>query len=37
MAHHYNDFESGFGVTNRFWDKVFGTELIMPAKAAKAA
>lgn len=27
MDHHFKDFENGFGVTSRFWDRVFGTEL----------
>lgn len=36
MAHHYDDYENGFGVTSRFWDRVFGTEL-GPPRAAKAA
>lgn len=27
MEHHFKDFENGFGVSNRFWDRVFGTEL----------
>ncbi|KAJ5491320.1 Ceramide very long chain fatty acid hydroxylase SCS7 [Penicillium diatomitis] len=27
LAHHYADYENGFGVTSRFWDKIFGTEL----------
>lgn len=27
MAHHFLDYELGFGVTSRFWDTVFGTEL----------
>ena len=27
LAHHYQDSENGFGVTSRFWDRVFGTEL----------
>ena len=27
MDHHYKDAENGFGVTSRFWDRVFGTEL----------
>ncbi|MCJ1271438.1 fatty acid alpha-hydroxylase [Lobaria immixta] len=27
LQHHYKDFENGFGVTSRFWDRVFGTEL----------
>ena len=26
MHHHYADYENGFGVTSRFWDKFFGTE-----------
>ena len=26
MHHHYLDYENGFGVTSRFWDKFFGTE-----------
>ena len=39
LAHHYADYENGFGVTSRFWDVVFGTELSdkPPPKAAKAA
>ncbi|KAL9608838.1 MAG: hypothetical protein Q9167_006343 [Letrouitia subvulpina] len=36
IAHHWRDVENGFGVTSRFWDSVFGTELVMP-KVAKAA
>ena len=36
LQHHYADYENGFGVTSRFWDKVFNTEL-GPPKAAKAA
>lgn len=27
LEHHYKNYESGFGVTSRFWDWVFGTEL----------
>lgn len=27
IDHHYKDYEMGFGVTTRFWDRVFGTEL----------
>ncbi|QUC23926.1 uncharacterized protein UV8b_08167 [Ustilaginoidea virens] len=27
LAHHFLDYELGFGVTSRFWDRVFGTEL----------
>lgn len=38
LQHHFADYENGFGVTSRFWDKVFGTELVMPVgRAAKAA
>ncbi|KFY46340.1 hypothetical protein V495_02542 [Pseudogymnoascus sp. VKM F-4514 (FW-929)] len=29
MQHHFMDYENGFGVTSRFWDTVFGTELVM--------
>lgn len=29
LAHHFLDYELGFGVTSRFWDTVFGTELKM--------
>ncbi|KAI9797333.1 MAG: fatty acid alpha-hydroxylase [Piccolia ochrophora] len=36
LQHHFADYENGFGVTSRFWDRVFGTEL-PPPKAAKAA
>ena len=27
LAHHYKNFELGYGVTSKFWDLVFGTEL----------
>jgi len=27
LQHHFADFENGFGVTSRFWDFVFGTQL----------
>ncbi|KIW81626.1 hypothetical protein Z517_04652 [Fonsecaea pedrosoi CBS 271.37] len=27
LAHHYQNFELGFGVTSKFWDYVWGTEL----------
>jgi 4-hydroxysphinganine ceramide fatty acyl 2-hydroxylase len=33
LAHHFLDYELGFGVTSRFWDRVFGTELIAPIKS----
>ncbi|KAI9681087.1 MAG: fatty acid alpha-hydroxylase [Caeruleum heppii] len=36
LQHHFADYENGFGVTSRFWDVVFGTELA-PPRAAKAA
>ncbi|KAI0601769.1 hypothetical protein F4775DRAFT_539138 [Biscogniauxia sp. FL1348] len=32
LAHHFLDYELGFGVTSRFWDVVFNTELRMPVK-----
>ncbi|WEW54680.1 fatty acid alpha-hydroxylase [Emydomyces testavorans] len=27
LQHHFADYDNGFGVTSRFWDRVFGTEL----------
>lgn len=30
LEHHFLDYENGFGVTSRFWDRVFGTELPPP-------
>ncbi|EXJ94903.1 hypothetical protein A1O1_00021 [Capronia coronata CBS 617.96] len=27
LAHHYQNFELGFGVTSKFWDLIWGTEL----------
>jgi 4-hydroxysphinganine ceramide fatty acyl 2-hydroxylase len=27
MAHHYKNYEMGFGVTSKLWDYIFGTEL----------
>lgn len=27
MEHHYRDYLRGFGITTKFWDKVFGTML----------
>lgn len=30
LEHHFLDYENGFGVTSRFWDRVFGTEIINP-------
>ncbi|KAG5928081.1 hypothetical protein E4U42_001285 [Claviceps africana] len=32
LAHHFLDYELGFGVTSKFWDQVFGTELQTPLK-----
>ncbi|KAH8677941.1 fatty acid hydroxylase [Xylariales sp. PMI_506] len=32
LAHHFLDYELGFGVTSKFWDGVFGTELPMGVK-----
>ena len=29
LKHHFADYQNGFGVTSRFWDWVFGTELDM--------
>jgi 4-hydroxysphinganine ceramide fatty acyl 2-hydroxylase len=28
LQHHFADYQKGFGVTSKIWDKVFGTELI---------
>lgn len=27
LEHHFADYENGFGVTSRFWDRIFGTQL----------
>lgn len=35
LQHHFADYENGFGVTSRFWDRVFGTELPMAPPASK--
>ncbi|KAK3320729.1 hypothetical protein B0T19DRAFT_387351 [Cercophora scortea] len=32
LQHHFLDYENGFGVTSRFWDVIFGTELVDPVK-----
>lgn len=32
LAHHYKNFELGFGVTSKFWDYVFGTMLVTTTK-----
>ncbi|KYK55210.1 inositolphosphorylceramide-B C-26 hydroxylase [Drechmeria coniospora] len=34
LQHHFLDYELGFGVTSKFWDTVFGTELQPVIKAA---
>lgn len=34
LAHHFLDYELGFGVTSKFWDQVFGTELATVVKTA---
>jgi 4-hydroxysphinganine ceramide fatty acyl 2-hydroxylase len=28
LEHHFLDYENGFGVTSRFWDRIFGTEIV---------
>ncbi|OHE92634.1 cytochrome b5-like Heme/Steroid binding domain-containing protein [Colletotrichum orchidophilum] len=33
LQHHFLDYELGFGVTSRFWDSIFGTELPPIVKA----
>ncbi|KAF2756995.1 fatty acid hydroxylase [Pseudovirgaria hyperparasitica] len=30
LQHHFADYENGFGVTSRFWDRIFKTELAIP-------
>lgn len=38
LAHHFADYENGFGVTSRFWDWVFDTQLEMtPPKVIKSS
>ncbi|CAI9632666.1 inositolphosphorylceramide-b c-26 hydroxylase [Alternaria burnsii] len=38
LAHHFADYQNGFGVTSRFWDRIFGTELEMgPSKVIKSS
>lgn len=32
LNHHYQNWELGFGITTKFWDKVFGTELVADSK-----
>lgn len=38
LQHHFADYQNGFGVSSRFWDRVFGTELqIPPPKVVKTS
>ncbi|KAI4114335.1 MAG: hypothetical protein LQ345_004862 [Seirophora villosa] len=37
FAHHWNDYENGFGVTSRFWDRIFGTEFVMAKPVVNAS
>jgi 4-hydroxysphinganine ceramide fatty acyl 2-hydroxylase len=32
MLHHYRNGAVGFGITNKVWDKLFGTELLKGSK-----
>ncbi|EXJ90130.1 cytochrome P450 oxidoreductase [Capronia epimyces CBS 606.96] len=36
LAHHYQNFELGFGVTSKFWDYIWGTQLeyVKPIKSS---
>ncbi|KAK9458071.1 hypothetical protein V1511DRAFT_454969 [Dipodascopsis uninucleata] len=36
LGHHYKNYELGFGVTSKFWDVVFGTELVDTSIQAKS-
>ncbi|KAK9480545.1 hypothetical protein V1514DRAFT_173916 [Lipomyces japonicus] len=36
MDHHYKNYELGFGVTSKFWDVVFGTQLVDTRPQAKS-
>ena len=35
LQHHFADYDNGFGVTSRFWDWVFGTQLKQPKAVSK--
>ncbi|KAL1650714.1 fatty acid alpha-hydroxylase [Diplodia intermedia] len=38
LEHHFADYQNGFGVTSKFWDRVFNTELALPPpKVVKTA
>ncbi|KAK0612847.1 fatty acid hydroxylase [Bombardia bombarda] len=32
LQHHFLDYENGFGVSSRFWDTIFGTEIVAGSK-----
>jgi len=34
LQHHYANYQLGFGVSSKFWDKVFGTELVFDGKTS---
>ena len=36
LAHHYNNFDLGYGVTSKLWDWVFSTQLVMNPKEKAA-
>ncbi|KAL1903411.1 fatty acid alpha-hydroxylase [Sporothrix stenoceras] len=36
LAHHFLDYELGFGVSSKFWDTIFGTELKMSPPVVKS-
>ncbi|ODQ66838.1 Inositolphosphorylceramide-B hydroxylase [Nadsonia fulvescens var. elongata DSM 6958] len=35
LDHHYKNYDLGFGVTSRFWDVIFGTELLGDSPRSK--
>mmetsp|Transcript_21554 Transcript_21554/g.43459 ORF Transcript_21554/g.43459 Transcript_21554/m.43459 type:complete len:269 (+) Transcript_21554:58-864(+) len=35
--HHYKEPENGYGVTSKFWDRIFGTLIVPGRKSAKAS
>ncbi|KAF2084870.1 fatty acid hydroxylase [Saccharata proteae CBS 121410] len=38
LEHHFADYQNGFGVTSKFWDRIFNTELeLPPPKVVKTA
>ena len=34
LAHHFLDYELGFGITSKFWDNIFNTTLPVAVKTA---